>query len=318
MKLKHYLIASQENGYAPWITSATALALFCAIALGIRLLILPSAFTQAGPGIDAVDLMARINQERTNRYLPALSTDQRLVQAATGKSNDMLARSYFAHVDPDGKYVWPRIEAAGYKPYLSLGENLAMDFTTSAGVVTGWMNSPGHRANLLNEKFQDQGLAAIYGLFEPNHYTTAVTSLFGVLSKKPAASPPVASSSAPKPAASGTAKPAVTSSPAPAQETTGPADNPAETPATDTEPDTTKDLPVTAPVTQAPAETSETQLYYALRVIFTIFAAAYVFFLITDSVIIYKAKIKRGNAPASPHTLLMLLFVLINVFTLYL
>ncbi len=102
----------------------------------------------------------------------------------------MLSRSYFAHVDPDGSYVWPRIEAAGYAPYLTLGENLAMDFNSAASVVDAWMNSPTHRANIVNEKFQDQGLAAIAGTYEPNHDTIMVVSLFGTLYqtvKEPAA-----------------------------------------------------------------------------------------------------------------------------------
>src|SRR4051812_27989043 len=127
MKLKHYLIASEENNYKPWIMTPTALACFCIITWGLRMF-LPTVFLFAAPGMDASDVMRRVNLERTNRFLPALVTNQKLMNAATIKSNDMLARSYFAHINPDGDYIWPTIEAQGYTPYKTLGENLAMDF----------------------------------------------------------------------------------------------------------------------------------------------------------------------------------------------
>src|SRR5690606_34626201 len=91
--------------------------------------------------------------------------------------------SYFAHQDPDGNYVWPKIVAAGYSPYTALGENLAMDFTSAGDVINAWMNSPTHRANIVNEKFEDQGLASVAGMYEGNRETIAVTSLFGTLQK---------------------------------------------------------------------------------------------------------------------------------------
>src|SRR3990167_8683513 len=161
MQLKHYLFASEHNDYKPWILTPSALGVFCLVIWGLRFL-LPS-LTIAAPGIDAYDLMSRINSERTQRFIPALNTNSKLITAAGGKAQDMLARSYFAHVDPDGNYVWPRIESAGYKPYLTLGENLAMDFTSASEMVAAWMNSPTHRENIVNAKFEDQGLSTVSG-----------------------------------------------------------------------------------------------------------------------------------------------------------
>ena len=158
----------------------TAMVVFCLVIWGIRI-ITPTQIIYASPGIDAYDLMAKINAERTQRLIPALSTNSKLTNAAGSKAQDMIQRSYFAHVDPDGNYVWPRIEAAGYKPYSTLGENLAMDFTSASGVVEAWMNSPTHRANIVNANFEDQGLATAFGLYEPGHETTTVVSLFGKL-----------------------------------------------------------------------------------------------------------------------------------------
>jgi hypothetical protein len=180
LKLKHYLIASEQNDYKPWILTPMALGVFCLVIWGIRLLA-PATITLAQSTIDAQDLMNRINDQRSQRFIPTLNTNSKLISAASGKADDMLKRSYFSHVDPDGNYVWGRIEAAGYAPYLTLGENLAMDFNSASDVVDAWMNSPTHRSNIVNPKFQDQGLASVAGLFEPNHNSIIVVSLFGAL-----------------------------------------------------------------------------------------------------------------------------------------
>lgn len=225
MKLKHYFIASEENEYKPWVMSPTALAVFCLIIWGLRF-ILPTQAIHAAGGIDPTDLMSRINDERTQRFIPALTTNSKLTSAANGKAQDMIARSYFAHVDPDGNYVWPRIVAAGFSPYQTLGENLAMDFTSASGVMEGWMNSPTHRANIVNDKFKEQGLAAPSGTYEPQHETIMVVSLFGTLTAatpKPAPAP----SPAPAPAPSPTPTPKPTPKPTPVPK---PASTPTPTP----------------------------------------------------------------------------------------
>ncbi len=186
--IKHYLIASETNDYKPWIITPTALGIFCLAIWSLRILI-PATITFAQQTINSTDLMNKINDQRSQRFIPTLTTNSKLISAATGKANDMLARSYFAHVDPDGNYVWPRIEAAGYSPYLTLGENLAMDFTDADAVINAWMNSPTHRANIVNQKFVDQGLASVFGNYEQGHDTIMVVSLFGALYKTSTTSP---------------------------------------------------------------------------------------------------------------------------------
>jgi hypothetical protein len=180
VKIKHYLIASETNNYNPWITSSSALVFFLVVIWGLRLIV-PQGLTLAQSFLSPSDIMNRINSERSSRSIPTVATNTKLITAAQQKSDDMLARSYFSHIDPDGNYVWPKIEAAGYKPYTTLGENLAMDFSSPEELVAAWMNSPTHRANLLNEKFKDQGLALSSGKYEINHDTTIVVSLFGAL-----------------------------------------------------------------------------------------------------------------------------------------
>jgi outer membrane biosynthesis protein TonB len=282
--------------------------------------------------------MTRINAERTNRYLPALISNGKLSAAANVKSSDMISRSYFAHVDPDGNYVWPVIEAQGYKPYQSLGENLAIDFSTAQAVVSAWMNSPGHRNNILNEKFQDQGMAAVYGEYEDGHNTYLITNLFGTLLKvagdntptpSPVPPPPAPNPvpvPAPAPAVSPTPSPTPTPQPQPApspdiEPTPSPAPTQPDATETPTEPEPTTDLSTLPGMTgQEPSaiSTSDRAGLGYLKIVLAMFAGIYTFFLIIDSIIIHRAQVRRENIPSSPHSLLLLLVAAINFLTIWL
>ncbi len=106
------------------------------------------------------------NVERSQAGLSPLSFNKSLSMMAEFKSEDMIAKQYFAHVAPDGTDVALLAARANYA-YLNLGENLAMgDFASSADVVRGWMNSPGHRANILSKNFTEIGVSAIRGMHE--------------------------------------------------------------------------------------------------------------------------------------------------------
>src|SRR4051812_42843157 len=96
LKLKHYLVASEQNNYKPWIMTPVALGVFCIVIWGVRLL-LPATITLAQATIDAGDVMNRINDQRSQRFIPTLITNSKLSTAANGKGRDMLDRSYFAH-----------------------------------------------------------------------------------------------------------------------------------------------------------------------------------------------------------------------------
>jgi hypothetical protein len=333
MKLKHYLIASEENNYQPWITTKTAMACFILGIWSLRLMI-PVNFATGATGIDPYDLMARVNAERTNRFIPALIANSKLNAAANIKSSDMLERSYFSHQDPEGDYVWPIIEAQGYKPYQSLGENLAMDFSTASGVVSAWMNSPGHRANILDTKFEDQGMAAVYGEFEPGHSTYLVTNLFGTLLKKVAGTQQPAPTPAPVPAPAPTPTPVPAPAPAP-KPTPAPVPAPVPTPTPAPMPTPTPEpgTPVPTPTpavnpdsTEAPVVNTENNItntpqeksgLASLKIVLAIFAGIYSFFLVIDSIIIHKAQLRRENIPSSPHTLMFLMVSFVNFITLW-
>lgn len=133
-----------------------------------------------GSDLTAENILSAVNKERQLRNLVTLKTDSRLSAAGQSKSEDMIARHYFSHTDPEGNYIWPKIESAGYAPYLQLGENLAVEFYNTDSLLSAWMNSPTHRANILNEGFKDQGMGLAFG-GNSDQYHSGITNTFGTL-----------------------------------------------------------------------------------------------------------------------------------------
>lgn len=127
------------------------------------------------------------NQARQqNGNLPPLIENSILDSDADHKLNDMFARQYFEHVSPDGKGPADQAKAVGYQ-YVIIGENLALgNFKDDSALVTAWMNSPGHRANILNVKYQDIGVAVGQGQFEGRKVWLAVQEFGKPLSSCPA------------------------------------------------------------------------------------------------------------------------------------
>ena len=126
-----------------------------------------------------------INQERVENDLPKLKINSDLSNAASLKSKDMINRHYFEHFAYD-LTPWDFVHMAGYD-YLYAGENLAMDFSTTEGMVSAWMNSETHRDNILNPDYTEMGLGIVKGEYTENnsiHQTYMVTNMFG--RKKPA------------------------------------------------------------------------------------------------------------------------------------
>lgn len=117
------------------------------------------------------------NTDRGVQKLDGLTVSPVLSAAAQAKADDMAAKSYFAHTSPDGKNSWYWFKKAGYT-FLYAGENLAVDFSDSADVEQAWMNSPGHRANILDGHFTQIGIATAQGTFEGRR-TTFVVEMFG-------------------------------------------------------------------------------------------------------------------------------------------
>lgn len=167
-------------------------------------------------------LLSATNQQRSANGSASLGSNSALNSAAQAKANDMVARNYWSHNTPEGNAPWTFITNAGYN-YSSAGENLAYGFETSSSTVTGWMNSPSHKENLLSTNFTEVGFGFANGAnFNSSGAQTVVVAMYG----KPA----------------GSAQPAT---PAPA---------PAKAPSTTT---TNKPTPVAAKPVETPSELSE-------------------------------------------------------------
>ncbi|KKR34338.1 MAG: hypothetical protein UT63_C0003G0054 [Candidatus Gottesmanbacteria bacterium GW2011_GWC2_39_8] len=122
-------------------------------------------------------LLALINQKRTETGLGVLTLSADLSMAAAEKAGDMLAKDYWAHYAPDGKTPWDFITDAGFK-YLYAGENLAKDFGDADAVVSAWMNSPTHKANIMKPEYKEIGFAVSSGKLAGND-TILVVQFFG-------------------------------------------------------------------------------------------------------------------------------------------
>lgn len=113
--------------------------------------------------INASDLIALTNYARVINKLSPLSTNEQLAKAAEAKARDLKDKNYFDHFRPsDGKKPWDFIEEAGYS-WRVAGENLARGYQTSGQVVAAWMASDTHRKNILNQRYEEVGIATIEG-----------------------------------------------------------------------------------------------------------------------------------------------------------
>jgi hypothetical protein len=114
------------------------------------------------------------NKQREKYNLPPLKENSLLDKSASAKVKDMFQNQYFAHYSISGEGVSDLAKKFGYD-FLLIGENLAMgNFPSDEDLVLAWMESPGHRANILNEKYQEIGVAVEKGIFEGKEVWIAV------------------------------------------------------------------------------------------------------------------------------------------------
>jgi uncharacterized protein YkwD len=97
------------------------------------------------------------NFQRSQAGLAPLKLNEKLSKAAYAHSRDMALNDYFSHTGSDGSDVSDRVRSTGYR-YLNAGENIAAGYTTPEDAVQGWMNSPGHRANILFPDVKEIGV----------------------------------------------------------------------------------------------------------------------------------------------------------------
>lgn len=92
----------------------------------------------------------------------SLAWNDALASAALVHSDDMVARNFFDHTGSDGRSAGDRATAAGYL-WSAWGENIAAGYGSVSAVMSGWMSSPGHCANIMTARFQHVGVACVAG-----------------------------------------------------------------------------------------------------------------------------------------------------------
>jgi hypothetical protein len=176
-----HFIPHERNDYHPHIFSHRFLGLLSFLLIAVKVSMIASlAMSPAvtySSAITAENVVSLTNSSRSEFEISPLKLSTKLSLAAQNKANDMAEKGYFAHNTPDGKTPWSFIQGVGYH-YLSAGENLAVDFTQAEAMDVAWMNSPGHRANILNKSFQEIGIGIASGEFQ-GHKTTFVVQMFG-------------------------------------------------------------------------------------------------------------------------------------------
>jgi len=106
------------------------------------------------------------NQQRKQLNLPSLRENVLLNQAAEMKAEDILNHQYFAHVSPSGAEASDLVNYVGYK-YIFVAENLILgNYNSEEDMVQAWMDSPGHRENIVNDQIKDIGVSLIKGEYE--------------------------------------------------------------------------------------------------------------------------------------------------------
>jgi uncharacterized protein YkwD len=123
-------------------------------------------------------VLAGMNEQRAQLGIRPLRADHRLAAAAADRMRDMEEQGYWAHEAPDGRspFLWLKVRHYDFR---TAGENLACGFETAEILVRGWMESPGHRENILSADYEDCGIAIIEGATTRRATGKSVVVLFG-------------------------------------------------------------------------------------------------------------------------------------------
>ncbi|HEY1041980.1 MAG TPA: CAP domain-containing protein, partial [Candidatus Paceibacterota bacterium] len=184
-KVRHHfydaLLPHERNAYKPLLFTLGGVATVIALAL----LLQAAYFVQTKVVFKETNFLASVlpgvlatltNQDRAKAGIPALEEDAHLARAAQLKAEDMAAKGYFSHVDPEGRQPWYWLDHVGY-PYSYAGENLAVNFTDSEDVQEAWMNSPTHHANIVKSQYTRIGIGVAQGTYQGRE-TTFVVQFF--------------------------------------------------------------------------------------------------------------------------------------------
>ncbi len=180
--LKHFFIPHSDTHHKAHLISPVGL--FVWVALFMIMQVSLNLINTVRPGIlgvhatiDQKEIIRLVNIEREKKGLGPLKENDNLNVAAYKKGQNMFEEQYWAHYSPSGKDPWGFITGSGYK-YSYAGENLARNFSNANDAVVAWMNSPTHRDNILNSKYQDIGISVVQGTLN-GEQTTIIVQEFG-------------------------------------------------------------------------------------------------------------------------------------------
>ena len=199
---KEYFIPHEGNGHKPKFLRARSLTILVLSLLLLKAGVVGYLFLSYPQDAHMSEEIVRrvfelINQDRAAGNVGTLGIQPVLTASAQAKADDMVAEDYFSHYSPDGRKPWDFIDRGEY-PYIYVGENLAMNFTSAESVHRALMASESHKKNIMNPRYSDIGLAMVSGMINGKE-TNILVEMFGAektaLAAAPAKSAPPAAPS---------------------------------------------------------------------------------------------------------------------------
>lgn len=183
-------IPQEKNNHRALLLQPSFLGIFIALYLLNQSLIQSLSILKPGilgysSEITAEKVISQTNNERQQLGLAPLKYNASLSQSAAAKAEDMFTNNYWAHSSPQGKTPWDFFKSSGYQ-YSVAGENLAKDFYDTDGLIKAWMNSPTHRDNIVNARYQEIGIGVVNGILN-GVKTTLVVQHFALPLNAPVA-----------------------------------------------------------------------------------------------------------------------------------
>lgn len=179
-KIKSLILPSEETNFRSKILQSNVLLCFVVLILALKIgsVAMMINFPQNVffADITRISLQNFANQARQSIGLKPLTESSKLDIAAQMKAQNMIQDNYFNHISPSGIAPWYWFSEAGYN-YKYAGENLAIGFFESEEVFNAWLNSPSHKANILNPNYTEIGTAVMGGFGNSN--TIIVVQVFG-------------------------------------------------------------------------------------------------------------------------------------------
>jgi len=181
-KPHHFFIPCHANNHKPHFVRHKALHIYSIILIVIKIAVSSLLFITFPSSaefstVTTNRIIELTNQARVEQGLPLLIHNPILDQSASYKADDMIVNNYFNHDSPAGITPWEWFKKAGYN-YTFAGENLAMNFSDAEEAVTAWLESPTHKANIMNSSYDEIGVSVIIGQIDGQE-TTLVVQHFG-------------------------------------------------------------------------------------------------------------------------------------------